>query len=138
MELNEYQRKAKETAIFPDLIIRPSTDTSFCETDAEDAAVLKSRIENAPSLSWVYPAIGLAGEAGETLEKLKKILRDSEGYISPETTEQIKKELGDVLWYFATLCSELGLSLDEVAEGNIEKLSRRLQQGTLQGSGDDR
>ncbi len=87
---------------------------------------------------WMYPALGLAGETGEICEKLKKALRDEQGVISPERKAALSKELGDVLWYVAALCSELGLALDDVACSNIEKLARRRANDRLHGDGDDR
>ena len=52
--------------------------------------------------------------------------------------QEILKELGDVLWYVAQVASELGLSLDKIANQNIEKLYSRLERGKLSGSGDSR
>ena len=48
------------------------------------------------------------------------------------------KELGDVLWYVSNCCSELGLSMGDVAQGNIDKLFDRKDRGVIQGDGDDR
>lgn len=86
--------------------------------------------------SIVYPALGLAGEAGEVADKVKKILRDD--IDSPEYREQIMLELGDVLWYAAVLAHDLGYDLETVARRNLDKLRARQQRGTLHGSGDDR
>jgi len=86
--------------------------------------------------NWIYPALGLAGESGEICEKIKKAIRDDAGTMTEERRALLAKELGDVLWYVATMCSELGLSLDEVAAGNLAKLAARKQSGTLHGSGD--
>jgi len=108
----EYQALAMETAIYP--------------TDGISGIA--------------YTTMGLAGEAGEVSEKVKKIIRDStdlEKAISDKRTE-IAKELGDVLWYVAAICREFGLSLEEVAEINIEKLKSRQKRGKLKGSGDNR
>lgn len=88
--------------------------------------------------NFIYPTLGLAGESGEVAEKIKKVIRDKNGVADEETKEMIKKELGDVLWYVAQLATELGLSLDEIAENNITKLASRLERGVLQGSGDNR
>jgi NTP pyrophosphatase (non-canonical NTP hydrolase) len=86
----------------------------------------------------VYPTLGLANEAGEFAGKVKKIFRDKDGQISEEDRQALKGELGDVLWYLAQLCTELDLSLDEVAEYNLEKLFSRLERNQISGDGDDR
>jgi NTP pyrophosphatase (non-canonical NTP hydrolase) len=104
--LNNYQRQAKETAIYPE----------------------NSKI--------VYPALGLAGEAGEVADKVKKIIRD--GRNDAEYYNQIAKELGDVLWYCAVLADDLGYSLQQIAEMNVYKLQSRKVMGTISGDGDDR
>jgi len=110
MEMNAYQAAARETAIFP------------------------------PSQGVVYTTLGLAGEAGEVADKVKKVICDGGGdfFKDPKIAEDIKRELGDVLWYVAVLSAELGHSLDEVASLNIEKLAARSQKGKLGGSGDYR
>jgi NTP pyrophosphatase (non-canonical NTP hydrolase) len=108
MELSEYQRLSRRTAEYP-------------------------------REAWLaYPALGLAGEAGEVAEHAKKAIRDDGGSISEERRAAMSKELGDVLWYVAQLASELGLELEDVARENLEKLSSRQQRGMLSGSGDDR
>lgn len=109
MNFKEYQEKSRKTAIYPKI-----------------------------GESFVYPALGLGDEAGEVLGKIKKIFRDKGGEVNEETKNEIKKELGDVLWYLAQLSTELGISLDDVAESNIEKLYSRLDRGTLHGDGDNR
>jgi len=84
-----------------------------------------------------YDGLGL-GEAGEVQGKIKKIIRDNGGIITKEATEEIKKELGDTLWYIASMCENLGITLEDVANSNIEKLNDRRKRGTLHGSGDNR
>lgn len=86
----------------------------------------------------VYPTLGLANEAGEVAGKIKKIFRDKGGVIGHAEREALKGELGDVLWYFTQICTELGLTLEEVAAANLEKLASRQQRGTLYGDGDTR
>lgn len=108
MELSEYQRLSRATAEYP------------------------------PQTRLTYPALGLAGEAGEVAEHFKKALRDDGGVITPERRAKISKELGDVLWYVAQLSTELGLDLDEVAGENLDKLRSRQSRGVLSGSGDER
>jgi len=86
----------------------------------------------------VYPTLGLTNEAGEVAGKVKKIFRDRGGVVSPEDREALKYELGDVLWYLAQICTELDLTLEEVAAANIEKLFSRLERDTIRGDGDHR
>jgi NTP pyrophosphatase (non-canonical NTP hydrolase) len=108
MDLSEYQRQSRRTAEYP-----------------RDA--------------WLaYPALGLAGEAGEVAEHAKKTIRDDGGKVSDERRAAMSKELGDVLWYVAQLASELDLDLDEIAGQNLEKLFSRQARGVLSGSGDER
>ena len=109
MDFKEYQEKSRKTALYP------NKDNNF-----------------------IYPTLGLAGEAGEVSEKIKKVIRDKGGVIDDETRESIKKELGDVLWYVSQLATELELSLDDVAEHNIEKLYSRMERNVLHGDGDNR
>jgi NTP pyrophosphatase (non-canonical NTP hydrolase) len=108
VELADYQRRSRHTAQYP-----------------RDA--------------WLaYPALGLAGEAGEVAEHAKKAIRDDGGTVSEERRAAIAKELGDVLWYVAQIATELDLELDAIAEANLEKLLSRQRRGVLSGSGDDR
>ena len=86
----------------------------------------------------IYPTLGLANEAGEVAGKIKKVFRDKGGEISDETREALKAELGDVLWYIAQVCTELEISLDDVAEYNLAKLLDRQARGKIRGDGDDR
>jgi|SRR3989344_532812 len=118
MEFDEYQAKARQTAAYP------KDDGNF--SDGGEAVAL------------TYPTMGLVGEAGEVAEKVKKIYRDHGGVVNDTHKEDIKKELGDVLWYVAQLAHELGLSLSEIAEHNLEKLFSRKDRGVLGGSGDNR
>ncbi len=86
----------------------------------------------------IYPTLGLANEAGEVAGKVKKIFRDKNGVIGEAEREALKGELGDVLWYLAQVCTELGLSLDNVAEHNLKKLFDRMERGKISGDGDNR
>ena len=94
---------------------------------ASDTAVYKA--EHAV----IYPALGLAAEAGEVANKVKKILRDGNF-----NREAIADEVGDCLWYIAALCRDLNVDLSEVARNNLSKLRDRKERGTLKGSGDKR
>ena len=109
MDFNDYQNKSRKTAGYP-----------------------------AIGHPVIYPTLGLANEAGEVAGKIKKVFRDKAGEISEETREALKAELGDVLWYIAQVATELGLSLDEIAEYNIAKLYDRLERGKIKGDGDNR
>lgn len=113
LTFDEYQRQATTTAIYP-------------ESGTGSAGAL------------AYVALGLAGEAGEVANKIKKILRDSNGEVTEAVANAISKEIQDVQWYVAAMCTELGKSLALVAQENLDKLQSRQERGTLQGSGDDR
>lgn len=108
--LDAYQRGALETAVFPEI------GGERC----------------------LYPALGLANEAGEVLGKLKKLYRDRGGEVTPEFQEHLRSELGDVLWYVAVLADAFDLTLSEIAGENLRKLSDRARRDALRGSGDDR
>ena len=84
---------------------------------------------------WV---MGIAGEAGEVVEKWKKALAYREGQFSDEEFADFKKELPDVIWYIAVLADSLGLSLDELMQENLAKLQSRKARGVIKGDGDNR
>ena len=86
----------------------------------------------------IYPALGLTNEAGEVAGKIKKVLRDSSSLFDVEKRKEIGKEIGDVLWYMAALARDLGLSLEDIAQENLDKLRSRQERGVIQGSGDNR
>lgn len=86
----------------------------------------------------VYPTLGLTNEAGEFAGKVKKIFRDKHGVIGEEDRQELKKELGDVLWYLAQIATELNLSLEEIASSNLQKLFDRQARNQIQGEGDNR
>lgn len=86
----------------------------------------------------VNSVLGLCGETGEVAEKVKKVMRDKEGIFDDDSKKEIIKELGDILWYIAVTSSNLGISLEDVAHGNIEKLTSRKDRRALQGEGDNR
>lgn len=99
-------------------------------------------------LNIVYPALGLAGEAGEVADKIKKHWRNQYGKqilssmdartLTGDEQDELIKEMGDVLWYLAALAFELGTTLEHVAQANISKLTKRAAEGTILGSGDNR
>lgn len=85
-----------------------------------------------------YVALGLAGEAGEVANKVKKIDRDDDEQVTEEAVAAILEEVGDVLWYASQLAEELGTDFSLVAEGNLDKLLDRKERGVIGGSGDKR
>jgi NTP pyrophosphatase (non-canonical NTP hydrolase) len=86
----------------------------------------------------VYPTLGLVNEAGEVAGKIKKLFRDKGGVVGEADREALKAELGDVLWYLTQICTNLDLTLEEVAEANLDKLFSRLERGKIRGEGDKR
>lgn len=116
MTVNEYQEAALTTAVYPE------------------------------QFRVIYPALGMNGEAGEVADKVKKVIRDTvllinaKGAIVLPDDKRIElaKEIGDVLWYCATLANDLGMKLEDVAQMNIDKLKSRQERGKLSGSGDNR
>ena len=113
MHMDHYQEKAETSAIYPG-----------------------KGTGSASALAYV--TLGLAGEAGEIANKVKKIMRDRGGDVSGDVQDDLANELGDVLWYVAMLATELGFDLSLIAARNLGKLSARAARGTLQGSGDNR
>lgn len=108
--LNEYQKLARETAIYPG---KDSVD-GLC-----------------------YTSLGL-GEAGEFQNQVKKILRDDKKIITEDRRQKLIDELGDILWYVSNCASELNIDLASLAERNVDKLFSRKERGVLAGSGDKR
>ena len=88
--------------------------------------------------SLLYLGCALSGESGEVCNKIKKITRDQQGKIFATNVDAIVHELGDVLWYVSVMAAKLGTSLEKVATLNLEKINKRLEHGTLHGSGDNR
>ena len=100
MLLNEYQRRASMTAKYPS------------------------------NMAILYTCLGLAGEAGEVSNKVKKLIIKRES-LSPEISQSIALELGDVLWYLSQLSHDIGYTLKDIAQMNLDKLSFREQSGTI-------
>ena len=109
MDLNSYQTSALKTAVYPNM-----------------------------GANFAYPALGLAGEAGEVADKLKKVIRDNDGVLTDSVRDAVAKEIGDVLWYVAVLAHELDYDLNTIAQNNLDKLASRQERGVLTGSGDNR
>ena len=108
MTLNEYQKKALETAVYPQ------------------------------EYKIIYPSLGLTGEAGECSDKVKKVIRDNGGQFTEEKKYELAKEIGDVLWYCATFANDIGFDLETIGQMNNDKLHSRQERGVLGGSGDNR
>ena len=108
MNFEDYQTQASKTAIY------------------NDADVI------------VYPVLGLLSEAGEVAGKVKKVLRDNNGQFLPDHREAIADEVGDCLWYIASICTDLGFGMETIAQRNLNKLNSRMARGVIQGSGDTR
>lgn len=106
MNFNDYQEEALTTAKFP------------------------------KNMAITYPALGLAGETGEVLEKVKKMYRDNRPFM--DVRNDIVGELGDVLWYVAILADAFNINLQDVAVANVMKLRSRVERGKISGDGDDR
>ena len=83
-----------------------------------------------------YPALGVAGEAGEVADLIKKVMRDHDAVLQPEQRALLKKELGDLLWYIAMVCEEAVINMQDVVYENVAKLIDRQERGVLHGSGD--
>ncbi len=110
MDFNEYQKLASRTATFDDNKLDP----------------------------LVYLTLGLAGESGEVVEKIKKVYRNDRGKLSAEKKEDLKRELGDVLWYLSQMSRVLGMEFENVAKANVEKLEDRSKRGVICSEGDNR
>jgi len=106
--------------------------------DEYQKAALKTASRKGQEGEFIHRVLGLVGEAGEVAEKVKKAYRDENGEISEQMLEELKKEIGDVLWYVATLADFLDMSLEEIGQINIDKLASRSKRGRLKGSGDNR
>jgi NTP pyrophosphatase (non-canonical NTP hydrolase) len=109
---------------------------------ADEYAAFTDTTDIYPGAAWYY-ALGLAGETGEAVDKLKKLYRDKSfgdtGAMSPEDRQALLLELGDVLWYLTRIARiVLKGSLVEVMEANAEKLISRKQRGVSRGEGDNR
>jgi NTP pyrophosphatase (non-canonical NTP hydrolase) len=86
----------------------------------------------------IYTTIGLANEAGEVLGVVKKMMRDDGNVLTEEKRTKLIAEVGDVCWYLARVCTELGVSMEDVFDLNVAKLEDRMKRNVIQGSGDNR
>lgn len=111
MLMNRYQEEAGKTAIYPN----------------------RGEIDG-----LLYCTLGLAGEAGEVANKVKKIMRDNNFVITEDIKKAIKEELGGCLWYISQTCHELGVFMGDVADDNLKILADRFRRNAIKGSGDER
>ncbi|SDM17828.1 nucleoside triphosphate pyrophosphohydrolase family protein [Bacillus sp. OK048] len=86
---------------------------------------ISARTANSHDFELANYGLGITGEAGEVADLIKKAV--FHGHAIPK--DAIKKELGDVLWYLSQIARLAGLTLEEVATGNIEKLMKRYPDG---------
>ena len=110
MNFDEYQQRCKISAVYPE------NGTGLLE-------------------AITYCSLGLAGEAGEVANKVKKLMRDED---TIALRMKIMQEIGDVLWYAAMLADEMGVSLNNIADTNLKILADRMVMGKIKGEGDDR
>lgn len=108
MNFDFYHREAKKTSIYPQ------------------------------NMKVCYPALGLAGEAGEVCDKIKKVYRDNNGEFSIDKKQEILNEIGDVLWYMVSICDDLGYTLEDAAWANLKKIQSRQERNKIHGNGDNR
>ncbi|MCB1714261.1 MAG: nucleoside triphosphate pyrophosphohydrolase family protein [Candidatus Competibacteraceae bacterium] len=86
----------------------------------------------------LYPVLGLLGEAGEIANKAKKIYRDNSGYWNNQDIDKILDEVADCCWYIAEICTQVGVSFDDIMKANLRKLADRAERGVIGGNGDNR
>ena len=123
-DLEEYAYMTRKAAIYRD--------------EVDDLVAEASNPKLTKMLKIFYATMGLAGEAGEVSNKVKKILRDCRGEISEEVRTKLLGELGGVAWYLVALSDELGCKIEDVLEYNYNQIRSRQARGALTGDGDDR
>lgn len=125
-----------------DSIIKPELHSEShynpIDTFDEYQKVAMSTKAYGKGLPVFYPALKLNGEAGEVAEKIGKAWRDKDGKFDPDYILEIKKELGDTLWYICALADDLEINLADVANANIAKILDRRARGVVSGDGDNR
>ena len=111
LTLDDYQRAASRTAIYPH-----------------------------QGKNLIYTVIGLCGEAGELANKVKKLMRSSrlEPGTHIYSNKELIGELGGILWYLSQCCTELGVTFNDVGIDNLNELSNRVKRDNVEGEGDDR
>lgn len=123
MNFKEYQEQAKETAVYPDI-------TNFLYSTGEAERIGNEVMGFIEIVPLMYVGLGLAGEAGEVVEQIKKSWRNNMS-VTDDRKKKIESELGDVLWYASQIATELRLDFNQIAIDNIGKLQRRKTNGEL-------
>ena len=124
LDLAAYEKMVREAAIY-----RDGVDELVNGANPEDIAKM---------LKVFYAATGLAGEAGEVANKVKKILRDNGGVIDEATRQKVLGELGGVAWYLTAISAEFDFSVADVLQYNFDQITDRQARDVLKGDGDDR
>jgi NTP pyrophosphatase (non-canonical NTP hydrolase) len=124
MEMDKYTAMVQDTALY-----REMSEKFVAEAPPEKLVKL---------FRIFYTITGLSGEVGEIQNKIKKIIRDGNGEVTDEMVKDFKSEMGDVFWYFEAFIQEFGLTLNDVAQANYDKITDRKKRDVLHGSGDNR
>jgi len=109
MHFSDYQKQSRLSAIYPQM-----------------------------GQNFTYSLIGLVGETGEVAEKIKKLIRDKQSKLDNDYRAEIKKEMGDILWYFSQLATDLGIGLEDLVKTNLKKIKSRQVRHKIHGNGDNR
>jgi NTP pyrophosphatase (non-canonical NTP hydrolase) len=141
--IRKHEKADKEEGIYTEgayeIVSRfENTDTSDMTFNEYQQFAMTTTQGIADDLKIIYPTLGLAGEAGEVVEKVKKVLRNDKGKFSSEKRVEIAKEIGDVVWYCAVLANNLGFKFSEIAEINRAKVQDRVARGVINSEGDNR
>ena len=124
VKLREYAEMVHGAAIY-----REGVDALLDSASREDLAKM---------LKIFYAATGLAGEAGEVANKVKKILRDNKGIVDDAVRQRVLGELGGVAWYLNATAEEFDLRIEDVLNYNYDQITDRKSRGVISGDGDDR
>jgi NTP pyrophosphatase (non-canonical NTP hydrolase) len=114
---------------------KEAMDFNYYQTEAAKTAIYPG---GGTASGFMYVTLGLLSEAGEVAGAAKRILRDDGGEMTEERRKQLIMEVSDCVWYISQICTELGVTFQEVAHRNLVKLNSRKERGTLGGSGDNR
>lgn len=139
MNLSDYMIKTRETATYPEAMREGALGLSYLGLGlGGESGEVQGKIGEWAEMYMLLPMLGLhlGKKSSAAQEKIKKYLRGDFGI--SELRSQVRKELGDVIWYWVRICDALGIVPEEVLQENLSKLADRKARGVLQGSGDDR